>query len=118
MYTVSLIKRPKIKGIGEHFAVQFNQNQVLDIQLTGLKTITIEEFSHNGKYQVTTELTRTLTVEEFNRQVANLKRFKYSFFGGNCEHWARQFVEGKFESKQINGLAVISLLALIVFGLS
>jgi hypothetical protein len=116
-YTVSLIKRQKIEGLGTHYAVQLG-NQVFDIQKNGMNIISSGQFSHFGKYKVEVELTRTISYQEFLRQYEILKNLKYDKYTANCEHWARQFVEGKFQSHQIDGLVIVGSLIALAYALA
>lgn len=118
MINVVLIKRLKKIGIGEHFGVLIGENQVIDFQNEGIRIISLLEFSCNQTFKVTRLSQRLMSQGEFEAKLKKIQEFKYDLLNGNCEHWARDFVEGRFDSSQINSAVVLSLIGLAAYALS
>lgn len=118
MVNVVLIKRQKKIGVGEHFGVLVDENQVIDFQNEGVRTISLHEFSCNQTFEVTRLSHRSMSQSDFETKLKKIQGFEYDLLSGNCEHWARDFVEGKFDSLQINSAVVFSLIGLAVYALS
>lgn len=118
MVNVVLIKRQKKCGVGEHFGVLVDDNRVIDFQNEGISIISLHEFSSNQTFEVTRLSYRLMSQSEFETKLKKIQGFKYDLLSGNCEHWARDFVEGKFDSLQINSAVVFSLISLAVYALS
>lgn len=112
-YELSLIKRQKLNGLGEHYGVQFGA-EVIDFHDT-YKVTTMQDFSKNNKYKVTEEAKALVSINEAQERFKDLNNYQYDLFTKNCEHWARRMVEGQYLSKQINGLVLVGLIAGIVF---
>ena len=112
---LKLIKRRKLAGPGEHYGVQAG-NEVIDFH-DNYKVTTMDDFSKNNQYAITEEAVAVVPIEEAKSRFADLKNYTYDFFTKNCEHWARRMVEGKFSSKQINGLIVL-VVAISVVGIA
>lgn len=113
IYELTLIKRQKLHGPGEHYGVKIG-NHVIDFHDTYTVT-NLDQFSKNNKFKVIEETKFLLPECELKKRLHDLKNYHYDFWTKNCEHWARLITEGKFESKQINFLAFMSAAATLLW---
>lgn len=101
-YKASLISRPKLNMCGMHYGVKLGDTTVMDPQKDGIKIITPDDFAKG--FSVKVESFRDIPFYEIASIQERINKFKYDLFEDNCEHFSRDLVERKRESRQINFL--------------
>lgn len=118
-----LISRGKLAGPGTHYGLleitlmtQFQQDQVFDLQTTGYRVISFDDFAQ-GKEVTIHEGKPPSAAAEILERARNVPRWKpaYDILANNCEHAARFVYSGKHESTQIAGLAALGVVGVILF---
>lgn len=112
-YTASLISRPKLNLCGTHYGVHIDDNTVIDPQREGIKIISKTDFA-NG-FPVSLESSRQVTPNELPAIKEKIGQFKYDLIDHNCEHFSRDVVENKRESRQIKFLIVAGLTLFVLW---
>lgn len=112
-YTALLVSRPKLNLCGTHYGVQIDDNTIIDPQSDGIKIISKNDFAKG--FLVSIETSRKIPFHEISTIKEKIGKFEYNFFDNNCEHFSRDVVENKKESKQITILIFVAFMALILW---
>lgn len=115
---VFLLKRwSREKGV-DHYAVGlvgnpawqagFNQATTMQLLPTGIH---VEAWTEGDRWEV---LAQAGDARAALARLAALLEERYALLSANCEHFAREVVTGVRESRQVQGLAVVGLLAALI----
>jgi hypothetical protein len=118
MYTIQVLKRPKVFGLGDHFAVQMPGGLMYEFGPTSAITQTnLQKFS-KGRPVTLVSVHHTWQPEQafFRLQEVLLDAAQYRVVDWNCESFANYIATGKKESKQGTFVGV-SIAALIGYAL-
>lgn len=110
------ITRPKLSGIGEHAGVFLPDGRVLHHGQGGPRIDSFEAFAQGRDVRLVRRTDPDKHWQIMERIQSLLKRPPaYRLFDNNCEHFVSEVLGEKRESRQVNDLAVVGLIAASFF---
>jgi len=108
------ISRPKLTGVGKHFGVDLQDGRVVHFASDGVIQFTTPEGFACGRDVLHR---KSLSADQYavvleRLRLALLNPRPYHSSDWNCETFANWITEGKAESSQVNGIAVLAVIAL------
>lgn len=115
-FPIRIVSRAKLSGFGEHWGVQLPNGNVAHLTSErGQKVVSFSEFAQGLPVK---EIRRSpphlyyQTLHRLDESIRNPRQ--YRLLGWNCENYANWLIGEKPESPQINGLAIVGAIALVV----
>jgi hypothetical protein len=117
---ISVIARPKVRGVGEHWGVLFSDNLVVhNTPGRGEHVSTLQEFTPTGRYRVLRHvLPEHLHATMHRIQEAIQSPLAYHATSNNCQSFANRVTGEAPRSPAVEGAGLLALAGLFLYALA
>jgi hypothetical protein len=118
-YAAKLISRAKRDGIGNHYGVLLADQSVIEFDPSGVNVTNLRAFASGASVYAHAIAPREALSSILQRAHSALKQdIPYRLIDSNCEHFARWLIGLPRESKQISFVALLALVAAVLYSVN
>lgn len=111
-FSIRIISRPKVSGIGEHWGVQLPNGNVAHLTPTGEQIVTFTDFAQGRQVKEIRRAAPEQYAQIMRRVTLSVQNpGQYRLLDRNCETYATWLIGEKPQSPQVMGVVALGLIA-------